>query len=557
MSKRVFSRVNLFRFLLPTLLVSATDSAIATDLDCDGMSCEYEDFFHLNPTNAEDALQNLDTDTLLNYQEALLWTDPRSADTDVDLTPDGEDSNALSRAVMWWGNPDFTFGDEYCYTGPEWWLGAGRIGGEWISAGGWQVDTNNQGMLYVDIDRTLIVSNLMLNLLHQNAAGSQVYLDLKDTNNTLVAVNLYGDLTVDDGNQVLSRYILPLTDYPDASRIVIDARAGAEPYSVWSTTLYEDMDADGLDSDQELQFGTSDLCSDSDGDGLDDFSEVMVYFTNPSNPDTDGDGLSDGDEILTLGTSATIPVWKDGGLQGLLQADFWQKIPGNTMGWLRGSKLFGNTASKVLWTSTSEVSGKLGRYYGLRMRGTITAPESGLYTFHLTGDDVVQVWLSDNGSPYNRRLVMELHDWTNFEDLSDPDASQTTIQLTNNQVCYVEVLLKQGSGGDHVSLWWTRPGTFAPEVIGSEYLHSYIQPDDDADMDGLPDDWELSHDMDPNDGTGGGYLDHDGNGLMDIEDYQFERNPIWSGYPGKLLADQWGSFLGETILTLIDSDLFG
>ncbi|MDD5556568.1 MAG: right-handed parallel beta-helix repeat-containing protein [bacterium] len=36
---------------------------------------------------------------------------------------------------------------------------------------------------------------------------------------------------------------------------------------------------------------------DSDGDGLSDYDEVEIYFTNPYKADTDGDGISDGDEV--------------------------------------------------------------------------------------------------------------------------------------------------------------------------------------------------------------------------------------------------------------------
>ncbi len=59
-----------------------------------------------------------------------------------------------------------------------------------------------------------------------------------------------------------------------------------------------DSDSDGLTDNEEKELGTNFLQIDSDGDGLFDFNEVKVYFTDPLNPDTDGDGYLDGEEVL-------------------------------------------------------------------------------------------------------------------------------------------------------------------------------------------------------------------------------------------------------------------
>jgi len=59
-----------------------------------------------------------------------------------------------------------------------------------------------------------------------------------------------------------------------------------------------DTDGDGLtDMDEILLYGTDPLKIDTDGDGLSDWEEVHIWNTDPLNPDTDGDGYSDGQEI--------------------------------------------------------------------------------------------------------------------------------------------------------------------------------------------------------------------------------------------------------------------
>ena len=57
-----------------------------------------------------------------------------------------------------------------------------------------------------------------------------------------------------------------------------------------------DPDGDGLTNGEEEELGTDPDNPDTDGDGLDDYTEVHETGTDPTNPDTDGDGYDDGDE---------------------------------------------------------------------------------------------------------------------------------------------------------------------------------------------------------------------------------------------------------------------
>ncbi|MFA6424241.1 MAG: hypothetical protein WCV83_02915 [Candidatus Magasanikbacteria bacterium] len=58
-----------------------------------------------------------------------------------------------------------------------------------------------------------------------------------------------------------------------------------------------DSDKDGLDDVRERELGTGPYKSDTDGDGLNDGDEVIIWKTNPLNPDTDGDSYKDGEEV--------------------------------------------------------------------------------------------------------------------------------------------------------------------------------------------------------------------------------------------------------------------
>lgn len=62
---------------------------------------------------------------------------------------------------------------------------------------------------------------------------------------------------------------------------------------------FEDPDHDGLTNLQEFQLGTDPNNPDSDGDGLTDGQEVLMYHTNPLLFSTDGTGIPDGIEVQT------------------------------------------------------------------------------------------------------------------------------------------------------------------------------------------------------------------------------------------------------------------
>ena len=80
-----------------------------------------------------------------------------------------------------------------------------------------------------------------------------------------------------------------------------------------------DSDGDTLNDWSEINiYSTNPQSSDTDGDGLTDDKEVTLHFTDPLNPDTDGDGLSDGDEVNTYNTE---PSLADSDGDGLLDGE--------------------------------------------------------------------------------------------------------------------------------------------------------------------------------------------------------------------------------------------
>lgn len=95
-------------------------------------------------------------------------------------------------------------------------------------------------------------------------------------------------------------------------------------YARWIDTG-RDTDSDGIPDELESGLGCSPLNADTDGDGLNDYTEVIILGTDPARADTDGDGISDSGEDadqdgLTNGDEAirsTSLVMPDTDLDGL------------------------------------------------------------------------------------------------------------------------------------------------------------------------------------------------------------------------------------------------
>ncbi|TDN39906.1 hypothetical protein A8B98_16515 [Hymenobacter sp. UV11] len=113
--------------------------------------------------------------------------------------------------------------------------------------------------------------------------------------------------------------------------------------------------------------------------------------------------------------------------------------------------------------------------YGDRTRGYLVAPQSGDYVFAIAGDDNSEFWLSPDSLPAHqvRRAYVPgytpSHGWHWYPD----QQYSVPITLVAGQRYYLEVLHKQGYGGDNVAVGWLPPGTPAgaePVVIPGSAL---------------------------------------------------------------------------------------
>ncbi len=106
-----------------------------------------------------------------------------------------------------------------------------------------------------------------------------------------------------------------------------------------------------------------------------------------------------------------------------------------------------------------------GNDYGQRFRGYVYPPVGGGYTFTLASDDESELWLSTDEDPAN---VVNLLTADSFS-----AATSGPVTLQAGPRYYVEVLHKEGGGGDYVSVGWTRPDAVVENPIPGTYLSAW------------------------------------------------------------------------------------
>ena len=119
-----------------------------------------------------------------------------------------------------------------------------------------------------------------------------------------------------------------------------------------------------------------------------------------------------------------------------------------------------------------------GEEMGARIRGYICAPLSGNYTFYIAGDDGVELWLSTTASPSNKVKIAGYIGWTSFQQWDRyPTQKSVQINLQAGQSYYIEILHKNGYGGDHLSVKWDLPnGTTEAPISGNRLSPFAVAP---------------------------------------------------------------------------------
>lgn len=303
--------------------------------------------------------------------------------------------------------------------------------------------------------------------------------------------------------------------------------------------------------------------ADSDSDGLPDEFE-QYYFGDlgqTAAADPDGDTLpnslelSSGRNPMLAETVAGSPDWQ--AVPGALRYERWNGVSGTTLSGLYSSAVFQQPSpSAAGYYTSAEAPQNQGDNLGLRMRGTLIAPETGDYRFYIAADDQAQLYLGTGAGRFTKRLVCSVNSWTNYRAwTASTSQASAWITLQAGQEYHFEAVMKEGGGGDHLSIGWVRPGQTAVEVVpgkladGTVVLTSYTPDPADLDDDGLPDAWETAQGLNPGSLADHALLDTDGDGFNNLAEYQTGGSALARG--GNTGYCEWHTFwIGSNNLKL-------
>ncbi|WP_162426778.1 PA14 domain-containing protein [Pontibacter pudoricolor] len=151
--------------------------------------------------------------------------------------------------------------------------------------------------------------------------------------------------------------------------------------------------------------------------------------------------------------------------EGMIISEIWTDIHIENVNEIPVEKAPSSTKELKIFESHSNVAD----HYGQRIRGYITAPASGQYTFWVAGDNNAELSLSTSEDPAQKQRIAYVNGYTGSREWSKQSSQRSAaIMLEAGKRYYIEVLHVEGKGEDNVAVGWQLPdGTLERPIAGN------------------------------------------------------------------------------------------
>jgi hypothetical protein len=162
---------------------------------------------------------------------------------------------------------------------------------------------------------------------------------------------------------------------------------------------------------------------------------------------------------------------------GKILYEFWSGIEGTDLNVLKNHPKFPDSPTGTQELTSFDGPVERDDNYGARIRGYVHPPTTGEYVFYFASDDQGELSLSTDEDPVNVARIALVPEWTDPQEWEKfPEQKSQPVKLEAGKKYYIEGLVKEGEGGDHISAGWVLPGGAKEMPIPGKRLSPYVKP---------------------------------------------------------------------------------
>ena len=158
--------------------------------------------------------------------------------------------------------------------------------------------------------------------------------------------------------------------------------------------------------------------------------------------------------------------------RGAILAEYWTGLGGTNLAALTNHAHYpARPDGREFLTSFECLQRDWADNFGTRVTGWVVPPETGNYAFAVSADETAELYLSTNELTASAQRVATVPGATGFREFTRfTNQVSAPKPMVAGQKYFIELRCVEGSGGDHFSVAWQRPGTSAWQVLPAEVL---------------------------------------------------------------------------------------